>query len=287
MLNLSLGEIMRIKEILKEQIEILKKENIEDATLKARILLAFALGKNKEYIIVHDEEEIKEETCNKYKNYIKRIIQHEPIQYITQKQEFMKLNFFVNENVLIPRADTEILVEEALQIIEQNKLNTVLDLCTGSGAIAVSIAKYADVKKVLATDISKKTLEVAEVNINKNKVEVQTLESDLFKNVKEQFDVIVSNPPYIETDTIEVLSEDVKKEPRLALDGGRDGLDIYRKIIDEAWKYLSPKGFLCLEIGYNQRQSVLNLIKESHKYESEYSKKDLYGNDRIVVCRRS
>ena len=278
---------MRIKEILKEQIEILKKENIEDATLKARILLAFALGKNKEYIIVHDEEEIKEETCNKYKNYIKRIIQHEPIQYITQKQEFMKLNFFVNENVLIPRADTEILVEEALQIIEQNKLNTVLDLCTGSGAIAVSIAKYADVKKVLATDISKKTLEVAEVNINKNKVEVQTLESDLFKNVKEQFDVIVSNPPYIETDTIEVLSEDVKKEPRLALDGGRDGLDIYRKIIDEAWKYLSPKGFLCLEIGYNQRQSVLNLIKESHKYESEYSKKDLYGNDRIVVCRRS
>jgi len=287
MLNLSLGEIMRIKEILKEQIEILKKENIEDATLKARILLAFALGKNKEYIIVHDEEEIKEETCNKYKNYIKRIIQHEPIRYITQKQEFMKLDFFVNENVLIPRADTEILVEEALQIIEQNKLNTVLDLCTGSGAIAVSIAKYADVKKVLATDISKKTLEVAEVNINKNKVEVQTLESDLFKNVKEQFDVIVSNPPYIETDTIEVLSEDVKKEPRLALDGGRDGLDIYRKIIDEAWKYLSPKGFLCLEIGYNQRQSVLNLIKESHKYESEYSKKDLYGNDRIVVCRRS
>ncbi len=277
---------MKIKEILKNEIEILKQNNIEDASLKARILLAFTIGKEKEYLITHDEEELLEEVCIKYESYVKRILEHEPIQYITGKQEFMKLDFFVNENVLVPRADTEILVEEALQIIKENNLATVLDLCTGSGAIAVSVAKYGDVEKVLATDISKKALEVTNININKNKVQVKTLESDLFDNINEKFDIIISNPPYIETEVIENLAEDVKREPKLALDGGKDGLDIYRKIIDEAWKHLNQEGFLCLEIGYNQRHSVLNLIKESHKYKGEYSKKDLYGNDRIVVCRR-
>lgn len=277
---------MKIKEILRNQIEVLKQNNIEDASLKARILLAFTLGKEKEYLITHDYEEMPEKICLEYEKYIKRILEHEPIQYIIGKQEFMKLNFFVNENVLVPRADTEILVEEALDIINKNKLKTTLDLCTGSGAIAISIAKYGNVKKVLATDISKKTLEVTEININKNKAEVQTLQSDLFENIDEKFDIIVSNPPYIETDVIENLSEEVKKEPKLALDGGQDGLDIYRRIIQEAWEYLKEEGFLCLEIGYNQRQSVLNLIKESHKYKDEYSKKDLAGQDRIIVCRR-
>jgi len=286
MLNLKLGEIMKIKEILRNQVEILKQNNIEDANLKARILLAFTLGKQKEYLITHDEEELSEELCNKYQNYIKRILDNEPIQYITENQEFMKLNFFVNKNVLIPRADTEILVEEALNIINNHNLKTVLDLCTGSGAIAVSIAKYVSLEKVLATDISKNALEVTKLNIDKHQVNVQVLESDLFENINEKFDMIVSNPPYIETDVIESLNEDVKKEPKLALDGGKDGLEVYRKIIHKAYDYLNPEGFLCLEIGYNQRESVLKLIKESHKYKEEYSKKDLYGNDRIVVCRR-
>ena len=277
---------MKIKEILKNQIEILKQNNIEDASLKTRILLAFTIGKEKEYLITHDDKELSKEICLKFENYIKRILEHEPIQYITGKQEFMKLEFFVNENVLVPRTDTEILVEEALDIINKNKLKTVLDLCTGSGAIAISVAKYGDVEKVLATDISPKALEVTNKNIDKHKVKVKTLESDLFDNINEKFDIIISNPPYIETEVIESLAEDVKREPKLALDGGKDGLDIYRKIIEKAWKYLNEEGFLALEIGYNQKKSVLNLIKESHKYKDEYSKQDLYGNDRIVVCRR-
>ena len=277
---------MKIKEILKNQIEILKQNDIEDAILKTRILLAFTIGKEKEYLITHDDEELSEEMCIKFKNYVKRILEHEPIQYITGKQEFMKLDFFVNENVLVPRADTEILVEEALDIINKNKLNTVLDLCTGSGAIAISIAKYGDVEKVLATDISKKALEVAKMNITNNEVDVQTQESDLFENIDEKFDIIISNPPYIETEILDTLNEDVKREPKLALDGGEDGLDIYRKIIENACKYLNDDGFLCLEIGYNQKNSVLNLIKESHKYKEKYSKQDLCGNDRIVGCRR-
>jgi len=277
---------MKIKEILKKQIEILKQNNIEDASLKAKILLAFTIRKEKEYLITHDDEELSEEISLKYESYIKRILEHEPLQYITGKQEFMKLDFFVNENVLVPRADTEILVEEALQIIKENKLKTVLDLCTGSGAIAISIAKYGDVEKVLASDISKKALKVTDININKNKVQAQTLQSDLFENINGKFDIIISNPPYIETEVIESLEEDVKREPKLALDGGKDGLDIYRKIIENAWKYLNEEGFLCLEIGYNQKEDVLNLIRENHKYKDEYSKKDLFGNDRIVICRR-
>jgi len=277
---------MKIKEILRNQIEILKQNNIEDASLKTRILLAFTIGKEKEYLITHDDEELSQEICLKYENYIKRILDHEPIQYITGKQEFMKLDFFVNENVLVPRADTEILVEESLKIIRENKLKTALDLCTGSGAIAVSVAKYGDVEKVLATDISPKALEVTNTNIDKHEVNVKTLESDLFGNINEKFDIIISNPPYIETEIIKTLAKDVKKEPKLALDGGKDGLDIYRKIIQNAWKYLNNEGFLCLEIGYNQKESILKIIKESYKYKDEYSKKDLFGNDRIVICRR-
>jgi len=286
MINLNLGEIIKIRELLKKQIKILKENNIEDATLKARMLLSFTIEKPKEYLIIHDEEVVEDNLIKKYEGYIKRILDKEPIQYIMQKQEFMKLDFFVNENVLIPRADTEILAEEALEIINQNKLNTVLDLCTGSGAIAISIAKYSNAKKILATDISKKALEVTNINIDNNKVNVQTLESNLFENIDEKFDIIVSNPPYIETEAIEDLAEDVKKEPIIALDGGKDGLEIYRSIIQGAHNFLEPGGFLCLEIGYNQKESVLNLIRESHKYKNEYSKKDLYGNDRIVVCRR-
>lgn len=286
MINLKLGECMKIKEILEKKIGILREHNIEESVQKARILLCYTISEPKEYLITHDERELKDNEFREYEGYIQRLLENEPIQYITQNQEFMKMNFFVNENVLVPRADTEILVEEALRIINKNKLETVLDLCTGSGAIAVSIAKYGQVKKILATDISKKALDVAQINIKNNNVNVQVKESDLFESLNGQFDIIISNPPYIETKVIETLSEDVKKEPKIALDGGMDGLNVYRRIIEKAYMYLKPKGFLCMEIGYNQKESVLSLIKESHKYKDEYSKKDLCGNDRIIICRR-
>lgn len=278
---------MKIKEILRKQIEILKENDIEDASLKARILLAFTIGKQKEYLITHDDE-LTEEVCIKYRNYIKRILDHEPIQYITGRQEFMKLEFFVNENVLVPRADTEILVEEAMQIIKENKLKTVLDLCTGSGAIAVSIAKYLPNAKVYASDISKKALEVAKINAENNDVadRIKFIKSDLFEKLEGmKFDIIVSNPPYIKTSVIKTLDEEVQNEPIIALDGGKDGLKFYRQIVEEAYSHLKYESYLCFEIGYDQKEEVMQIIEQAKVYSGTYCKKDLYGNDRVIVTK--
>lgn len=278
---------MKIKEILASQVKILQENNIEEAIQKARILLCYTINKPKEYLIAHDNDELSNDDINRYKKYIQRIVQNEPIQYITEKQEFMKMNFYVNKNSLIPRADTEILVEEALKIIQTNELKKVLDLCTGSGAIGISIAKYSKIQEIILSDISLKALEVAKVNVKKyNCDNVKIIYSDLFDNIQERFDIIISNPPYIETETIKTLNKDVQKEPILALDGGCDGLVVYKKIINKAYDYLENGGYLALEIGYNQKQAVINLLENSNKYKEIYSKKDLFGNDRIVVCRR-
>lgn len=278
---------MKIKEILLDQVNILKKNNIEEAIIKARILLCYTINKPKEYLIAHDDEELSDESIYKYEKYIQRILQNEPIQYITEQQEFMKMNLYINKNVLIPRADTEILVEEALNIIKNEKCKKVLDLCTGSGAVGISIAKYSQVERVMLTDISLSALKVAKINVERQNLKnVEITQSDLFSNINEKFNIIISNPPYIETETIKKLSKDVQNEPVLALDGGRDGLDIYRKIIKDASNYLEKEGYLALEIGYNQKQAVINLLENSNRYKNIYSKKDLSGNDRIVVCRR-
>ena len=197
----------------------------------------------------------------------------------------MGLQFEVNKNVLIPRADTEVLVEEVIDIIENKELK-VLDLCTGSGAIAVSLAKKLKNIKVTASDISLNALKTAKKNAILNDVNIIFKHSDLFENIEETFDIIVSNPPYIETDVIKTLSKDVQNEPFIALDGGKDGLDIYKKIVNDAYKYLNEDGTLALEIGYNQKEQVINLLKESGNYTDIYSKKDLGGNNRIVLCKK-
>jgi len=201
----------------------------------------------------------------------------------------MGMIFSVNKDVLIPRPDTEILVEEVINILKPAGVDIIrphyiLDLCTGSGAIGISIAKYAENAKVLCTDISEKALEVAKQNAKKLIGDkVNFVQSDLFNSIEGQFDLIVSNPPYIEKEEMECLDTEVKKEPILALYGGTDGLDFYRKIIAEAHKYLKPEGHLCLEIGYNQKDSVIELIEQSENYTKIYSKKDLAGNNRIIV----
>ncbi len=162
-----------------------------------------------------------------------------PIEYITHNKEFMKMNFYVDENVLIPRADTETLVS---QIIENYTACNILDLCTGSGAIAISLAKYLPGSNVTASDISKKALEVAKKNAESNRVNINYIESDLFEKMEnKRFDIIVSNPPYIETNTITKLQPDVQREPIIALDGGEDGLAFYRRIVLDAHRFLSKK----------------------------------------------
>lgn len=200
----------------------------------------------------------------------------------------MKMNFFVNEDVLIPRPDTEVLVEEVIEITKRLTRPKVLDLCTGSGAIAISIAKYAKNAIVYASDISKNALEVARKNakINSTEDKIEFIESDLFENIpKMKFDIIVSNPPYIKKDEISKLEKEVQKEPNIALDGGVDGLNFYRKIANKAYDYLKYNGYLCMEIGYNQKESVIDILNYENRYSGTYSKKDLYGNDRIIVTR--
>jgi len=199
----------------------------------------------------------------------------------------MGLKFKVNKNVLIPRPDTEILVEEVLQYIKESKTQKVLDMCTGSGAIAIAIKKFSTNNvEIDAADISDKAIEVANNNSKENRVNVNFIKSDLFKNIKQKYDIIVANPPYIETEIIKTLSEEVKNEPMLALDGGKDGLDVYRRIILEGYNFLNDNGYIFLEIGYNQKDSIEKLIKNSGLYKNFYSKKDLGGNDRIVVFQK-
>jgi len=202
-------------------------------------------------------------------------------------QEFMKLNFYVDENVLVPQPDTEILVEKVVELIKNKKVD-VLDLCTGSGAIGISIAKYSENTKVAVLDISKKALDIARINSKNNNTEIEFILSDMFKNLENRkFDFIVSNPPYIKTNEIEKLSNEVKNEPHLALDGGQDGLCFYKVIINEGYNYLNENGCICLEIGYDQKNDVLNLINKSGKYTDVKCYKDLGGNDRVIIFQKT
>lgn len=277
---------MQVKRVLEEAVKILKDNNIDEAIIKAKIVLCMVLKIEKEYIIINDSKEMAKEDEEKYFQYINKLKNGIPLQYITNNQEFMKLNFFVDENVLIPRADTEILVEEVISLANDDK-NKILDVCTGSGAIAVSLAKYIKNSNVMAIDISKEALKIAEKNAFNNNVNIKFIESDLFNNLEENdFDIIVSNPPYIRENVINELSIEVKHEPKIALDGGKDGLDFYRKLSSESYKYLKEDGYLCLEIGYDQKKEVIEILKNEKKYKNIYSKKDLFGNDRIIIAQK-
>lgn len=280
---------MTVKDILNKGTIMLKINKIENPKQKARLLLQYILKMTREQIIIYDTRQVKKEEEQLYLVNINKLIKGIPLQQITKTQEFMKMNFYVNENVLIPRADTEILVEEVIKIAKNKKNPVILDLCTGSGAIAVSIAKYVDTAKVYAIDISSKALEVAKKNAQNNGVasKIEFIESDLFakidKNIK--FDMIASNPPYIKTKVIKTLNKDVQNEPIIALDGGEDGLTFYRKIIEKSYEYMKYDAYLCLEIGYDQKNEVIEIIDKQKNFVGTYCKKDLYDNDRVIVTR--
>lgn len=279
---------MTIMEAIKKGMIELKNSNIECPKLKARLLMQFTLNKPRQYVIVNDMEELNEKERIKYFDAISKIRKGIPLEHITHQKEFMKLNLFVDENVLIPRQDTEILVEETIKIAQKTNAKKILDLCTGSGAIAVSLAKYLPQTDITAIDISNEALKIAKKNAINNKVENQItfVSSDMFTNLNEEkFDIIVSNPPYIKRNVIEILDKEVKREPYIALNGGEDGLDFYRKIVKESYQYLKYGGYLCLEIGFDQKIDVIELIENEEKFENTYSKKDLYDNDRIIVTR--
>lgn len=277
---------MNLKEILKYGKEELIKNNIEDASIIAKELAEYIFKITRAQMIANNDMEFSKDQTDNYINSIKKISTGIPIQYITNNQEFMNLNFYVDENVLIPQPDTETLVEEVINEYKEKKCE-ILDLCTGSGAIAISLAKYINESNIVASDISMKALQIAKLNAKKNLVrkKIEFIESDMFNKIyKDDFDIIVSNPPYIKTKVIEELDKQVKNEPYIALDGGADGLKFYKIIIENAYKYIKNEGKVFLEIGYDQKNELINLFKENNHYENIYSKKDLGGNDRIIVA---
>ena len=260
----------------------LNKQKIEEASLKAQMLIEYELGVSHEKFVMNCEDEMSKESAERFFCRIDMLIKGKPIQYIVNNQNFYGYDFYVDENVLIPQPDTEILVEEVIEIGKKiDKKAKILDICTGSGAIAVSIRKNLECT-MYAADISQSALEIARKNTVINNTEVSFIHSDMIENISGEFDMIVSNPPYIETETIKDLSDEVKNEPILALDGGKDGLDFYRILVEQAGNYLKKNGILAVEIGYNQKKEVMELFEKSG-FCDVYSKKDFGNQDRIVV----
>lgn len=266
----------------------LARQNLD--SIDAKVLLKFILKKDNTYIIANANKEMSRDEENELQESIQKIKDGFPLQYITHNQEFMGINFEVNQNVLIPQPDTEILVENTIGLVLGNKslenqenskkTTRILDLCTGSGAIAISLKKYLPDVKIFASDISEKALEVARKNAKNNNVEIEFIKSDMFENIHEKFDIIVSNPPYIKSEEIEKLSKEVQNEPKLALDGGKDGLKFYKIISREIKNYLKENGTLLMEIGYDEANEVMKL------FENSTCIKDYANNDRVIVWNK-
>ena len=269
----------------------LNEAGIADAAHDAKELYMFQAGLDRVGFMMHWTDVLKDNMVDRYMELIDRRAAHEPLQHITGSQQFMNYSIEVNNKVLIPRQDTETVVAEAIRLIKEAKGGSVLDMCTGSGVIAIAIAGECKEAKVTACDISKEALEVAAKNASGNHVKVSFLQSDMFSKLKgglgaKKFNFIVSNPPYIERSEIEKLEPEVKDyEPMLALDGGEDGLDFYRIIAANAHVHLKKGGMIILEIGYDQGQTVPEIFEGTGCYEDIRVLKDLAGLDRIVTAR--
>lgn len=286
-----------IKALLKESIQYLKSNGVENNTiLDAQLILSHILNVDRLYLTVHGDETLNEEIINQYRQLIKLRATGMPLQYIVGRQEFMSLPFKVTTDVLIPRGDTEILVECIIKEYRKAKKHnqvSIMDIGTGSGCIAVSLAYYISNSTVWAVDVSAKALKIAQYNAELNGVNryISFVQHDILKSFPEviaenSLDVIVSNPPYISTEVIGQLQKEVKDyEPQLALDGGADGLIFYRKIVDEAHPYLKSHGMLAFEVGHDQSDDVAELIESNGHYANIEVVKDLAGINRVVIAR--
>ena len=276
---------MTYRECYEQGCRTLQAAGIEEAALDARLLLEAVCGTDRNDLLVHGEQPVAPEAEEKYLNWIRQRAEHIPLQQLTGEQGFMGLTFNVNEHVLIPRQDTEILVEEVLKELHDGM--RVLDMCTGSGCILLSLLHYSNDCEGLGVDLSAEALEVAGRNVLKvltpEKAEhAHFLQSDLFEKVEGKFEIIVSNPPYIASAEVEKLMPEVRDhEPRMALDGTEDGLHFYRRIIEEAGKHLVSSGMLFFEIGYDQGQAVSELMR-TEGYCDVQVVQDYAGLDRVV-----
>lgn len=260
----------------------LEKAEIEEAALDARLLLEYVCETDRTTLFAHPEKDVSIEQQERFEKLIAKRSTHIPLQHLTGQQDFMGLTFAVNEHVLIPRQDTEILVEEVMRDLHDGV--HILDMCTGSGCILLSLLHYSNDTTGVGADLSGEALKVAQANAERlGMVErVRFVHSDLFEAIDETFDIIVSNPPYIRTDVIETLMPEVRDhDPRMALDGTADGLYFYRRIIEESKKYLKRGGQLFFEIGHDQAEDVVTLMQH-HGYKEMEVKKDYAGLDRVV-----
>ena len=295
-----------VKEMLTMGEKQLMDSDIADAPRDCKILYCYMMDIPFSKIILEYQEVLQDRLCDKYFELIDRRSKGEPVQYIMGSQEFMGLEFIVNENVLIPRQDTETLVEDALEIINTGTLRgedmdvkrkewDILDLCTGSGAIGVSLARIANKVNVTCSDISEGAIKVAKENAQKHGVakSVKFEQGDLFKPFskhfrKQKFDMIISNPPYIKSSVIPTLQKEVcEHEPISALDGGESGLDFYERIVSGVGSHLRKSGVLLLEIGHDQGEAVSGLLSRNGEFTSIRVLKDLANRDRIVFAKKS
>ena len=261
----------------------LKEAEIGEAQLDARLLLEEVCGTDHNTLLCHGDREVSEKEEEQYRKTIEQRAQHVPLQHILGYQDFMGLRFHVNEHVLIPRQDTEILVEEAMRYLHDGM--RILDLCTGSGCILLSLLHYSNDCEGTGVDISKEALQVAALNAELLGIKADFLKSDLYEKVTGMFDLLVSNPPYIERKVIPTLMEEVREyDPYIALDGGEDGLDFYRRIIGGAQDYLKRGGQILMEIGSGQAQAVSELLREAGFKEIDVCR-DFAGLDRVVSGR--
>jgi len=276
---------MTLRQAYEEGIERLKEAGIEEAGLDAWYLLEYVTGINRAGYFADSDQEMKDSHREAYQTLISERATRIPLQHLTGVQEFMGLEFRVNGHVLIPRQDTEILVETALEKINAKKPLRVLDMCTGSGCILLSVLSYGRKKCEITgvgADVSDKALQIAKENGRNLQVDAEWIESDLFSSVSGKFDMILSNPPYIPSAVIETLQPEVREhDPRLALDGKEDGLYFYRRITEESRNYLQPGGWLIFEIGAEQGEAVSSYLKQNG-FAQVAVKKDLAGLDRVV-----
>lgn len=274
---------MTYQELLEEGRQTLKTAGIADAEMDSFLLFEYVIGMDRGQFFLRGRDLAPEEKVMQYRRLAAVRSSHVPLQYITGEQEFMGLPFFVNEKVLVPRQDTECLVELSLPFVRGKR---ILDMCTGSGCIAVSLQVLGNPSVCHAVDISEEALEVAGWNAERNHAAVTWFQSNLFEKVTQTYDVIISNPPYIPPDIIEGLEEEVRDhEPRIALDGGEDGLEFYRDITKGSKAYLEEGGYLFYEIGCEQAADVM-AIMEAEGFSEVVCRKDYAGNDRVVYGHR-
>ncbi|MFA5537226.1 MAG: peptide chain release factor N(5)-glutamine methyltransferase [Bacillota bacterium] len=278
-----------IREAIGEAVSILRSGGVVNPFLEAELLLANLLAVDRVKILLSYDQVLEDTVGQQYQNQLQQRAKGYPLQYLTGRQEFMSLNFWVAPPVLIPRADTEILVEKVLDLQGRMKKNpAIVDVGAGSGAIAVALAYYWPRARVSAVDISPRALAIAKKNAAQHGVKIDFFQGDLlapFINSNEKFDIVVSNPPYISTAEMKQLPKDVQHEPKLALDGGFDGLEYYRRLIPQAREVLADGGMLALEIGWDQGLVVSNLLEQNWFAEIEIIK-DYVGRDRVVLSRK-